>query len=198
VRRMLSATAAVAIVVASLLTWSTRASAHEQRVVGKYTIEAGWSIEPAIVDRPNAVVFEVKESATGRAVEGLEKTVSVAVSYGGLRATFSPPLQSVFNEAGSYVGDIVPTAAGDYTFRFTGKIEGLTIDEKFESGPGRFDPIATAADLQFPAKAASAADLTRQVADLQAAVDQARILAIEAVVLGIAGLAAALFLRRRA
>ncbi len=144
------------------------------------------------------MVFEVKETATGRAVEGLEKTVLVAVSYGGLRATFSPPLRSVFNEAGSYVGDIVPTAAGDYTFRFTGKIEELTIDEKFESGPGRFDPIATAADLQFPAKALSAADLTRQLADLQGTVDQARILGVAGVVLGIAGLAAALFLRRRA
>ena len=37
------------------------------------------------------------------------------------------------------VGD--PTRAGDYSFRITGTIAGQAIDERFESGPGRFDEV---------------------------------------------------------
>ena len=195
---ILRASAAVVVVVAAITATSATAEAHEQRIVGKYSVEVGWHDEPAVVDRPNGVFFEVKETATGRAIEGLEKTITVAVAFGGLRAAFVPQLRAVFSEPGAYVADIIPTAAGDYTFRFNGKIEEQAIDEKFESGPGRFDSIAAASDLQYPQRAASLAELTRQLADLKAAADQTRILSLVAVVLGLAGLGASVLMRRRA
>ena len=195
---ILRASAALVVVVAAILATSAPAEAHEQRIVGKYTVEVGWHDEPAIVDRPNSVFLEVKETATGRAITGLEKTITVTVAFGGLRAAFAPQLRAVFDEPGAYVADIIPTAAGDYTFRFTGKIDDQTVDEKFESGPGRFDSIAAASDLQYPQQAASLAELTRQLADLKSAIDQTRILSVVGVVLGLAGLGASVLLRRRA
>ena len=197
-RRILSATTAAAVVIANLLTWSTPAAAHEQRVVGKYTLEAGWHEEPAVVDRPNAVFFEVKETSTGRAIRGLKDTVTVVVTFGGLRTTFTHELEEIFDEPGAYSADIIPTAVGDYSFHFTGKIEDQAIDEKFDSGPGRFDSIGPATDLQYPFQAATVAQLTLQVADLKGTIDQARLIGIAGVVLGLVGLGAAVRLRRRA
>jgi hypothetical protein len=49
-----------------------------------------------------------------------------------------------------YVADFIPSRSGTFIFNFTGSIEGSPINERFESGPGRFDDVASLDALQFP------------------------------------------------
>ena len=144
--------------------------AHERREVGKYTFVVGWNEEPALEGLINAVFVRVTETGSSRAIEGLESTLRVAVTYGGLVTTFEPALRAVRGAPGSYTANIVPTRAGDYSFRFTGRVESTEIDQRFESGPGRFDPITAQTNLQFPEKVSSPLELSRQS---RAAIDYA-------------------------
>lgn len=144
--------------------------AHERREVGKYTFVVGWNEEPALEGLTNAVFVRVTETSSNKAIEGLESTLRVAVSYGGSVTTYEPALRAVRGTPGSYTADIVPTRAGDYTFRLSGKVEGTEIDQRFESGPGRFNPITAQSDLQFPEKVSSPLELSRQS---RAAIDYA-------------------------
>lgn len=138
--------------------------------MGKYTFVVGWNVEPALEGEANAVFLRVTETGSGRAVEGLESTVKVAVTYGGSTKTFEPALRALRGTPGSYIADIVPTRAGDYIFRFQGKVETTDLDQRFESGPGRFNPIVAQTDLQFPEKVSSPLELSRQS---RAAIDYA-------------------------
>ena len=51
---------------------------------------------------------------------------------------------------GGYTADIIPTKAGSYLFTFTGTIGGVSVNEVFESGPGRFSDVEPIEKLQFP------------------------------------------------
>ena len=51
-------------------------AAHEQRQVGRYTLEVGWRDEPALEGALNAVQVEVRETATGSAIQGLSKVAT--------------------------------------------------------------------------------------------------------------------------
>lgn len=160
------------------------ASAHERREVGTYTLVVGWNIEPALEGSPNGVLIRVNETTGGRAVSGVEQTLKLEVTYGGLRTAFTPALAPVRSAPGSYIAEIIPTRAGDYTFRFSGKIEDLVIDERFESGPGRFETVRVPDDLQYPDRDGSASALAREMRALDERVQLWRF-----AVLGAAGLA---------
>lgn len=162
--------ALLAIVAVLLIASSQPVLAHERREVGKYTFVVGWNEEPALEGLINAVFVRVTETGASRAIEGLESTLRVAVTFGGSVTTFEPALRTVRGAPGSYTANIVPTRSGDYTFRFTGKVESTEIDQRFESGPGRFDPITAQASLQFPEKVSSSFELSRQS---RAAIDYA-------------------------
>lgn len=195
---MIRIMASVLVVVALSVALARPGAAHEERQLGKYTVEAGWYVEPALEGILNAVFFEVKETAGGREVEGLEATVKVEVTYGGERKVFSPALRVVGGTPGAYVADMIPTKAGDYTFRFTGKIEDLTIDEKFESGPGRFASIEEATDLQFPAKADGAAELTAAQQELRDGLGRLQLIAALAAALAVVAIGLGVFALRKA
>lgn len=151
---------------ATLSALATPALAHERREVDKYTLVVGWSEEPALEGVPNAVFLRVTETASGRAVEGLEATLSVTVTFGGITEVHEPQLRAVRGTPGTYTAPMIPTRAGDYTFRFAGRVEDLAVDERFESGPQRFDPIRAAGDLQYPDKIGGMSGLADQVASL--------------------------------
>jgi hypothetical protein len=70
-----------------------------------------------------------------------------------------------FGLPGKYQGQVVPTKVGDYTFHITGTVGTMAIDEKFESGPGRFGGIEDIVALQFPTKVPSNADLAAKLDD---------------------------------
>ena len=150
------------------------------------------------------------------AVEGLAATLQVEVTHIPTGATRVMALHAVRGDAGHYLADFIPTASGQYAFRFTGSIEGVSVDETFESGADTFANVEPATAIQFPERAASAReveaasrgamDAAQQALSLSAsaggAADGARGLAIAGIAVGIAGVlvggaACLMALRRR-
>jgi hypothetical protein len=136
------------------------AEAHERRQVGDLTFVVGFLDEPAYLEEANAASVRVTR-ADGTPVEGLQQSLKVEVTSGADKRTFD--LTTVFNQPGHYVARFIPTKSGAYSFRFFGTIEGSQIDERFESGPGRFDEVKATEDLQFPVQVPSNGQLAAEV-----------------------------------
>ncbi|HEY8759044.1 MAG TPA: hypothetical protein VIN74_11160 [Candidatus Limnocylindria bacterium] len=186
------------LLVATLLLGSTTvALGHEQHRVGKYTVEMGWRDEPALEGAANAVYLEVLETATGTSVEGLAKTLRVQVSFGGGAQSFEPPLQPLAGTPGAYVADIIPTRAGDYIFHLIGTIDTVQIDERFESGPARFDPVMVPNGIQFPDQLGSSESAARELQAVRDSETATRLIAIAALLVGAVGIGLAVATRRR-
>lgn len=134
-------------------------SAHETRTVAEdYEFVVGFINEPAIANDTNGVWVRVTKG--DEPVEGLAGTLQAEVLYEdqSMEATLRPS----FNEAGVFTSPFIPTAAGDYTFRFFGQIEGIDVDESFTSSPEGFDSVKPRSDYEFPASEEGSA--TRSVA----------------------------------
>jgi hypothetical protein len=196
--RAISFVAAMLIVATSFIAFSGPAAAHERRMVGPYQLVVGWLNEPAYVGSMNSLDLRVTDTrvSPAKAVEGLEQTLTVDLQAGGL-APLKLTVTARFGTPGAYNGYVLPTATGTYTFTIRGKVESLDVNEKFESGPGRFGDIESTDALQYPNKVPVADDLSRRLSDLQGAVDQTRIFALAALVVGIVALGAAIMGRRR-
>jgi len=134
--------------------------------------------------------------AAAKPVEGLEKTLTVDLQTGGL-APLKLTVTARFGTPGAYNGYALPTGTGTYTFTIKGKIESQDVNEKFESGPGRFGDIESTTALQYPNKVPAADDLNKRLGDMQSGIDQTRLLAAVAVVIGIVALGAAFAMSRR-
>jgi hypothetical protein len=191
--RLLATLAAAAVIVSSFAINTTVAVGHERRAVGPYTFVVGWINEPSYVNLLNSLDLTVTETNGGKAVEGLEKTLKADLTFGGSSTPQPLTLAARFGLPGKYSGYVMPTKAGDYTFHITGLVGTMNVDEKFESGPGRFGSIESTDPLQYPQKLASNSDLAARL-------DQLQTLVIAGIVLG--GLAllasgAGLFVRRR-
>ena len=193
--RILSIAAAVAVVVASLGIFATSAAAHERRTVGPYTFVVGWITEPSYVGQLNALDLTVTETASTKAVEGLEKTLKADLITGGGAAAMPLTIAARFGLPGKYQGLVLPTKVGDYTFHITGTVNTTQVDEKFESGPGRFGAIEDIAALQFPTKVPSNSDLASKLDDANVKLTIAIAIAAVALVVSLASYIPAL--RRR-
>jgi hypothetical protein len=198
-RRLLSLVAATLVVVSSFIVYGGTAAAHERRNIGPYQLVVGWLNEPAYVGLVNSFDLRVTDTRVtpAKAVEGLEKTLTVDLQAGGL-APLKLTVTARFGQPGAYNGYVLPTATGAYIFHIKGKIENLDVDEKFESGPGRFGDIEPTTALQYPNKVPAADEIGQRLADLQSGIDQTRILAAAAAVIGIVALGAAFMFGRRA
>jgi hypothetical protein len=170
-----------------------RALAHERREVGKYQFVVGFNEEPALQGEPNGAQITISEG--DRRIEGLASSLKLTVAAGG-GTPKEFPLRAVFGQPGRYVADFIPTRPGAFVFNFTGTIEGQQINERFESGPGRFDEVKAVDALQFPepvppgnevARAARSAE-DRAVA-AEAAAGAARTMAMVGIGVGILGAA---------
>ena len=191
--RVLAAIAATAVVVSSFAVNTNIALGHERRAVGPYTFVVGWINEPSYVGLLNSLDLTVTETNGGKAVEGLEKTLKADLTFGGSSQAQPLTLAARFGLPGKYSGYVVPTKVGDYTFHITGTVGTMNVDEKFESGPGRFGSIESTDALQYPAKVVSNSDLAARL-------DQMQTLLIAVIVLGGLALlasAAGLVMRRR-
>jgi len=186
---------AIAVVVASFGILSTRAAAHETRMVGPYTFVVGWVSEPAVAGQSNGLDLTVSETAGGKVVEGLEKTLTAQVITGGGAKTRTLELAPDGDQPGHYTSGFVPTRVGDYTFHLSGMAGTTKIEEKFESGPNRFDPVTDIVGLEFPDQVPSTGDLAQQLADANTKLTIAIAIAALALVVSIASFAPAL--RRR-
>lgn len=172
-------------------------SAHERRKIGggKYEVEVGWDQEPTITNQPNAATIMIYQADGKTVVEGAEKTLRIKIAFGGGEPK-EFPLKSSWGKPGYYVANIIPTRAGSYLFTFTGTIDGTTIDETFESGPGRFDDVASSDDLYFPPVVSTAAE----VKALRDEISAARMIAFIGIAIGVLGVLAggvALLTRKR-
>jgi hypothetical protein len=191
--RLIATVAAVAVVVSSFAVNTNIALGHERRAVGPYTFVVGWINEPAYVNFMNSLDLTVTETSGAKAVEGLDKTLKADLTFGGSSQTQPLTLAARFGLPGKYSGYVLPTKVGDYTFHITGTVGTMNIDEKFESGPGRFGSIESTDPLQYPQKLVSNADLASRL-------DQLQTLVIAGIVLGGLALlasAAGLVIRRR-
>jgi len=191
--RVLAAMATIAIVASSFVFTSNVALGHERRAVGPYTFVVGWLNEPAYVNLLNSLDLTVTETNGAKAVEGLDKTLKADLAIGGSTTAQPLTLAARFGLPGKYSGYVMPTKVGDYTFHITGTIGTMNIDEKFESGPGRFGSIESTDSLQYPQKVVANSDLAARLEQLQT-------LVIAGIVLGGLALlasAAGLVVRRR-
>lgn len=165
--RLLAAVATLAIVLSSFAFTSNVALGHERRNVGPYTFVVGWINEPSYVNLLNSLDLTVTETNGGKAVEGLDKTLKADLTFGGSTQAQPLSLAARFGQPGKYTGYVVPTKVGDYIFHITGTIGTMSIDEKFESGPGRFGNIESTDALQYPQKLVSNTDLAARLDQLQ-------------------------------
>ena len=193
--RILSIAAAVAVVLVSFGALASPAAAHERRTVGAYTFVVGWVTEPAYAGQLNGLDLTVTETATTKPVEGLEKTLKAEVVVGGGATRRPLTIEARFGQPGRYRAQVLPTRVGDYTFRITGAIGTLTVDEKFESGPGRFEGVEDSTPLQFPNSVPASSDLAARLDDANTKATIAIALGALALVASLASLAQVL--RRR-
>jgi len=191
--RLLATLAAAAVIVSSFAINTNVALGHERRAVGPYTFVVGWINEPSYVNLLNSLDLTVTETNGGKAVEGLDKTLKADLTFGGSTTPQPLTLAARFGLPGKYSGYVVPTKVGDYSFHITGTIGTMNIDEKFESGPGRFGSIESTDTLQYPQKVVSNADLVARLDSIQTLVIAGIVIAGVALVLSAGGM----LMRRR-
>ena len=90
------------------------------------------------------------ESTAGTRVTGLAATLRVEVTHLPTSSSKVMSLTELFGDDGHYLAEFLPTAPGDYRFRFFGSIKGTEINETFDSGPGTFDTVIASDAIQFP------------------------------------------------
>lgn len=150
-----------------LLAWlavgSGVASAHADRLVdSKYGFRVGFLNEPAYSGLVNGVDLSICRGTCHANSDGsgqyinpvteplLYQNITVTVVYGGSQLAL--PITPVFQHPGKFSATFIPTAAGNYTFRFTGKIGSDKIDESFNSAKDGFDAVQDVQTIQFPNK----------------------------------------------
>jgi hypothetical protein len=170
--------------------------AHESRAVGDHTFAVGFIDEPVFTGQKSGLEFFVSHGEEGP-VEGLEETLQAEVTFGG--DTRALEISPRFGEPGAYESVFFPTAAGPYTFRIFGEVEGVRFDESFTSGPDTFGEVEELAGGQFPVQFPATADVVADAEAGAAAATQAMIALVLAVIGLLAGLVAlGLTLARRA
>ena len=198
---MLSHRTSVASIVAlaTALAIVTTVGAHERKSVGKFHLVIGWADEPAFSGVRNAVEIDLTDAA-GKPVTALGGgALSVEVIYGEQRVTL--PLRAVLTTPGKFQAWLIPTRAGTYTFHVSGTIQGVALDVSSTCSEATFACVDNAAELQFPAKDPSAAELADRVSrglpraeDAASAAGTARTIALTSI--AVAALALAVALRR--
>ena len=146
--RGLRALAVATIAAGALIVPAGAAQAHESREVGDLTLVVGWSSEPAYAGFGNEVQMIVTETRGERPVEDGELEAEVVFGESGESTTVT--LDPSFSTPNEYLGYIIPTRPGTYTFNFTGTVGGQTIEETFTSGPDTFNDVNNPAEAEFP------------------------------------------------
>lgn len=173
---------------------SGTASAHGRRDIanGKYQIVVGFLTEPAYTNNTNGIDLTICQGACENNADGTlknpvkdaDKTLKAEVIFGS--QTLPVTLAPRFRADGKYNGYFTPSKAGDYTFHFTGTINGDQIDEKMASTKDGFGAVED--PKLFPAVQSSAADLQQQVKDAKDQASGASTFGIIGIVVGALGL----------
>ncbi|HEY7755459.1 MAG TPA: hypothetical protein VID69_04445 [Actinomycetota bacterium] len=176
--RIVRPLAAAGITLAALVAFAPAALAHEGRSQGDLEMVVGFGTEPAYAGQPNSVQIVLVHD--GEPVVDLGDTLGVEVAFGD--ATMELELEpnfsvGEFGEPGDYRAWFIPTRAGEYTFHFTGTVDGEDVDQSFTSGPDTFGDVGDPAELMFPVQDPSTGEiaerLEREVPRMTAAVEEA-------------------------
>jgi len=192
------------------------ASAHAEKTVGRYAFVVGFGDEPAYAGQPNSL--QVLITRDGKPATDLAGQLDglMAHAYYGRKAdpkaeNAMMPLEPHFGDdwgtPGDYRSFFVPTQAGAYTFELKGKLGDQRINLVVPSGPETFGDVNDPAKAAFPAvkdpsTAQLAQRLDRETTRLNGAVaaataaqraaedtaDQARLLALGGLLVGVVGL----------
>jgi len=195
----------MAIMLPVLVLTTGIAIAHERREVGPYQCIVGFVTEPVFEGLKNGVDLRVIHTETQKPVEGLEHTMQVEITHVPSGAARVLRLRTIYRDPGRYTADLIPTAPGQYRFRFFGSLAETAVNETFvsRSGGGQFDDVESSADIQFPERVSTMREIqsavrgTQQAAQqaqdaafaTQAALTSTRTFALIGVVLGALGLA---------
>ena len=163
-KRSMRAMFAAALAVALMLLGAAPALAHEGRKLGDLEMEVGWGTEPAYSGEVNSVQILLVHD--GKPVVDLGDTLDVEVTFGDQTQTFS--LEPFFEEGefgtpGDYRAWLFPTTPGQYSFHFTGTIDGEDVDETFTSGPKTFDDVQNPQSVEFPVQQPSTGELAERI-----------------------------------
>jgi hypothetical protein len=151
------AQAAIAAGLLLALALAPAATAHTPQEVGEFHLEIGWLTEPALVGQPNAVQLAIRNHDETPVTDLGADDLKVTVSTGG-QDSAALPLTPAFDAEegegplGEYHAELIPTAPGEYSFHFTGKIHDTTVDLSVASGEETFDAVVGSSDLEFPVK----------------------------------------------
>jgi hypothetical protein len=101
---------------------------HTQIKVGNYTIEAGWSNEPPLINNLNDVVMFIYENDSP--VRNALEDLSISINYGGInkKLSFVPSEES----AGQYLANIIPSKLGTYSLNLKGVIGTQNINNDIQ------------------------------------------------------------------
>jgi hypothetical protein len=155
---------------------------HERREVGPYRFVVGFLAEPAFEGLKNGVDLRVLHAATEAPVEGLQETLQVEVTHVPSAVGKVLKLRTIYRDPGHYTADLIPTAPGQYRFRFFGSIQDLTVQETFDSksGGGQFDDIESSGDIQFPVRLPELREIANVVRGVQQGLQEAHNVALQA------------------
>jgi hypothetical protein len=162
-------------------------TAHERKSAGAVDLVIGWDDEPAFAGVRNAVVVAL--SARGGAIAG-PADLNVEISFGSERITL--PLTPVANRPHEYQALLVPTRAGTYAFRVTGKVGSQAVDVTSTCSEATFHCVEDAAAIQFPVKDPTVAQLSDRLERGLPRAERAGDTAADATRLAIAALALSL------
>jgi hypothetical protein len=149
------------------------ALAHETRRVGDHEVVVGWSNEPAYAGFGNEV--QVVLSHGNEPIEDAELEAVVVYGDPDSQTTTDPiPLEPAFDTPGEYLGYIIPTRPGTYSFLVTGTVEGEPFDETFTSGPDTFGDIENPTAVEFPQQDPTRGDIAEALERLTSRVEDLR------------------------
>jgi hypothetical protein len=179
---------------AALLALSAPIRASDKQTVGTMHLTIGWGDESAFAGSRNSIDVGVADS-TGAPVADPTDKLNVEVSFGERRLRL--PLLPVERQPGMYRAWIVHSRAGSYAFHISGRLKGEAIDITSACSQKTFPCVTEPAEVQFPEKDPTSAQLAETVSHSQARVQQAIDDASEArlisfVALAISGAAVAL------
>jgi hypothetical protein len=209
-RRIIGALAsASALATVSLILTASPALAHADRSVGPIDMAIGFGTEPAYAGQPNSA--QVILSENGKPVVDLGDSLTMEVSFGGEQTTI--PLEpdfeiGEFGEPGDYRAWFIPSQAGEYTFHLSGSVHGTKIDLSVTSGPKTFSEVTSPTEAMFPAvDTPSNQELSQRIeqdsarltaaaaetASAKSAADDAKTVAVIAVIVGGLGIVVAIW-----